>query len=71
MANEWILDVLADLTTFAEKNGLPALEEQLVRTARIAVKDLDPSQGISLHAAKQGTGHVGILRRTTAGGQNA
>ena len=30
MANEWIVDVLAALVTFAEKNDLPALERQLI-----------------------------------------
>ena len=30
MANEWIIDVLAVLVTFAQKNDLPALERQLI-----------------------------------------
>ena len=30
MANDWRIDVLADLVTFAEKNNLPALDRQLI-----------------------------------------
>lgn len=71
MANEWILDVLADLTTFAEENGLPALEEQLVLASKIAVTDIGKGHGMSPHVAGQGIGHVGIFHRATAGGQNA
>jgi hypothetical protein len=36
MKSDWILDVLADLKTFAAANGLPALAEQLNDTAIIA-----------------------------------
>lgn len=32
MSNDWILDVLADLHSFAEQNGLPALAAEIVRT---------------------------------------
>lgn len=40
MANEWILDVLADLKAFAQKNGLVALAEQLDDTTLIAASEL-------------------------------
>lgn len=36
MMNDWILDVLADLKTFAHSNGLKALAEQLEDTALVA-----------------------------------
>lgn len=36
MGNDWIIDVLADLRTFAQKNGLPLLAVQLDETAVIA-----------------------------------
>lgn len=40
MRNDWILDVLADLKTFALSNGLPALAEQLDDTALIAMAEI-------------------------------
>ena len=40
MQNEWILDVLSDLTVFAQKNGLGVLAEQLDDTRLIATTEL-------------------------------
>ena len=40
MKNEWILDVIADLTTFARDNGMGALAEQLDDTRLIAAAEL-------------------------------
>ena len=53
---EWILDVLADLTAFARQNGLPILAEQLgdaslVATAEIASNQKGPSASIGTYAA--------------------
>ena len=44
MKNDWILDVLADLKTFAHANGLIALAEQLEDTALVAAAEIS-SQG--------------------------
>jgi len=71
MANEWILEVLTDLTTFAEHNDLPALEQQLILAKRVAQIDLGTVHGMSLHTTGQGIGHVGSIHRATAGGRNA
>jgi len=50
MHNEWILDVLADLRTFAQKNGLGVLAEQLDDTSLIAASELaSTGEGISAH----------------------
>lgn len=68
MANEWILEVLTDLTAFAEQNDLPALERQLVLAKRVAEIDLGSNHGMSPHSTGQGIGHVGILHRATAEG---
>ena len=38
--NEWILDVLSDLTAFAVANGLTALAEQLDDTKLIAAAEI-------------------------------
>ncbi|PUB16375.1 hypothetical protein [Yoonia sediminilitoris] len=36
MGQEWIIDVLADLKTFAKQNELPLLAAQLEETALVA-----------------------------------
>ncbi len=38
--NEWILDVLADLKTFASTNGMRVLAEQLDDTKLIAAAEI-------------------------------
>lgn len=40
MKYDWILDVLADLKTFAQSNGLDALAEQLDDTRLIAATEI-------------------------------
>ncbi len=40
MKNDWIIDVLADLNSFAKSNGLPALAKQLEETAILASVEL-------------------------------
>ncbi len=40
MQNEWILDVLADLRTFAHQNGLSTLAEHLDDTRLVAATAL-------------------------------
>lgn len=40
MQSDWILDVLADLRSFAMSNDLPALAEQLDDTALIALAEI-------------------------------
>ena len=41
MGHEWIIDVLADLRSFAKTNDLPILAEQLDETALIASAEID------------------------------
>ena len=40
MHNDWILDVLADLRSFAQQNGLTVLAEQLDDTRLVAATEL-------------------------------
>ncbi len=40
MRNDWILDVLTDLRTFARDNGLPALAERLDDAQQVAVEEI-------------------------------
>ncbi len=71
MANKWIIDVLADLATFAEQNGLSELERQLILASEVAETDLGTAHGVSLTNAGRDTGNVGLLHRATSGGHNA
>ncbi len=45
MQNDWIIDVLTDLSAFAKCNGLPALAEQLEETALVASVELASQHG--------------------------
>ncbi len=50
MQNEWILDVLADLRTFAQQNGMGVLAEQLQDTRLVAATELASSgEGFTTH----------------------
>lgn len=40
MTQDWILDVLFDLKTFARDNGMAALAEQLDDTAIVAMSEI-------------------------------
>ncbi|RVV96648.1 hypothetical protein EKE94_17360 [Mesobaculum littorinae] len=40
MAEEWILDVLADLRAYAGEHDLPALAAHLDRVSRVAEREL-------------------------------
>ena len=67
MANDWILDVLADLKSFAESNGLGATERQLDQVMITVSSELASVRGYA-----QGTvRHVGEFHRATAEGRNS
>ena len=67
MRSDWILDVLADLRTFALSNDLPALAEQLDDTALVAMaeisaleeKDAGSAGGRVQRTSGPNTGRVG------------
>jgi hypothetical protein len=57
MANDWILDVLADLKQFAARNDLSALAEQLERATAVASFELASHEQraaalVGLHASE-------------------
>ncbi len=59
MRNEWILDVLADLKTFALSNNLPSLAEHLDDTALVAMAEiasLEERMKRQLHGQDTNTG---------------
>ncbi len=70
MANDWILDVLSDLKTFADSNGLPALALQLQDAALIAATEL-ASQERPIEDERWGVGHAGANYRVLGTGTNA
>ena len=44
MSNDWILDVLNDLRSYAGKNGLEALAEQLDETIFVAAVEISTEE---------------------------
>ena len=70
MANDWILDVLADLRDFAGSNGLGVTEQHLNQTLVAVADDLASMQGIA-HGTARSIGYVGELSRSIAEGQNS
>lgn len=70
MANDWILDVLADLRDFAARNGLAVTEQHLNQTLVAVAKDLASLQGVAQVTARS-MSHVGELSRAVAECENA
>ena len=63
MANDWIIDVLADLRTYAGANGLTALAEQLDDATLVAAAEIASSGECATDGAKFGT----VYRSALAG----
>ncbi|PRX37514.1 hypothetical protein SAMN05216257_101537 [Meinhardsimonia xiamenensis] len=59
MGHDWILDVLADLKTYARQNGLSALASQLDETILVAAAEAATSQNGTPLAAM---GHAATAR---------
>ena len=62
MANDWILDVLADLRDFAAENGLGISEAQLKKTLVVVANDLASMQE-DAHGTARSMCHVGEFSR--------
>ncbi|MEL7164527.1 MAG: hypothetical protein AAGL96_03565 [Pseudomonadota bacterium] len=60
MKSDWILDVLADLKTFATSNGMPALAEQLDDTAIVAMAEIAAAKEAQHGQRRDGNTAVGI-----------
>ena len=59
MRSDWILDVLADLKTFALSNNLPQLAEHLDDTAIVALAEIAARDERAQGATHGKTGSVG------------
>ena len=73
MGHRWMIDVLADLETFADRNGLPVLAQKLAETASIAAAEIGIGEveipSALSPGARQGTdGNDGIRSFELLGG---
>ena len=71
MANDWIIDVLTDLKTYAAKNGFSSLSQQLEQTALVAASEIALADEKALETANWEVGNTGRLYRNFAEGENA
>lgn len=67
MQHDWILDVLADLKTFATSNGLPALAEQLDDARIVAMAETASRAEGALSGRAGDTATVGHRTRAAGG----
>jgi len=56
MGPKWMIDVLADLRTFADQNGLPLLVRQLDITSTVAQSEIASVMDGTPHASDVDTG---------------
>jgi len=72
MKHEWVLDVLADIKRYSERNGLGELEAQLEETIAVARRDTGAGPGsVRGGAPAEGDGGgTGTIHRRCAAGSN-
>ena len=66
MTHGWIIDVLTDLKTFATKNGLTALADQLEDTALVATAEISSQEAAARELANWEVGSTRRIHRTVA-----
>ena len=71
MTNKWILDVLADLRTFSNENGLSATRKQLDHAMAVAAAEIASSKGIAHGTAQRGLGDACGQNREAAERQHS
>lgn len=69
MTCDWVIDVVSDLKTFAERNGLPRLAAQLEETAYLAAIEIASMPGGNVIA--RNAGEARNDHRDFAAGENA
>lgn len=60
MRDDWVIDVLSDLRTFARKNAFSALAEQLDDTIIVAASDIHRGSQGTAGRADEHEGQAGI-----------
>ena len=68
MGDDWILDVLADLRSFARQNAFSALAEQLDDTIIVAAADIHRGCQGKAGRANDHEGQAGVAHHRTGGG---
>jgi hypothetical protein len=71
MSNNWILDVLADLKSFALRNELHSLAEQLDDTTLVAATEIASLEGGARQALHADATRDGTISRRFASRKNA
>ena len=71
MSNNWILDVLADLKSFALRNSLDALAEQLDDTTLVAATEIASKEREALGVLNGDVADTGNFHRGLAIGRKA
>ena len=71
MSNTWILDVLADLKSFALRNDLSALAEQLDDTTLVAATEIASKEGGGHRTLSGDVARAGNFYRELGGSENA
>ncbi|MEE9387297.1 MAG: hypothetical protein V3U96_01700 [Paracoccaceae bacterium] len=66
MAHNWIIEVLADLKTFAAENGLTKLAGQLEETALVATVEISSQERGVKELANWEVETTGRVHRTSA-----
>lgn len=69
MSQEWMIDVLTDLRTFAKRNGLLALAEQLDDSIHVAVTELKAKEQELVSSRGEANADHSV-HRTFAAGDN-
>ena len=68
MANDWILDVLTDLKSYASKNGLDCLAQQLDQAMLTAAAEISTTEHGRPVTALGHAGTIGVYPRAHRGG---
>jgi hypothetical protein len=71
MQHDWIIDVLADLKSYARKNGLVALVKELDEATLLAATEIASTQKTAPLAAGDYAGSTGYIHRATGTGPRA
>ncbi|MCX7888994.1 MAG: hypothetical protein N2422_04600 [Rhodobacteraceae bacterium] len=70
MQYDWIIDVLSDLKTFAQSNGLSALAEQLDDSILVAATEIAQAEEESVGGMLRNAEPAGALHRAHSAGDN-
>jgi hypothetical protein len=71
MHYDWILDVLSDLKSFADSNGLPVLSEQLADAQLVAATELANMEGRTPQAVSRNGSGAGSDHYLRSAGRSA